>query len=155
MLSVVQTLFVILITAHVQCFPNESSDSLEIKQTFIEMTGCHESEGVTMEEAIEFTSNDKDLEYVNQLVEKQPKLKCFTTCIFESLDLMKGCLVMVGSEFEEGMNESERNSTLKKCTIQMQRCAGKTLGIKDRCECGYIMAKCMAEWEENEKKMKT
>ncbi|XP_055852882.1 uncharacterized protein LOC129916771 [Episyrphus balteatus] len=149
MLSVVLTLFAILISAQVQCFQNESSNSLEEQQSYIEQSGCLE-EGVTMEEALEYTNDDKGFEYTKQLVEKQPNLKCYSACIFESRNLTIGCIVRFSEELEEDMDENELKSYK-----QMHSCASRLIKLNDRCECAYEIVKCLEEFKENEKNIKT
>ncbi|XP_055906389.1 uncharacterized protein LOC129941715 [Eupeodes corollae] len=130
MAKVAILVFVGFLIAHFQgykCF----SDSL------IRLSRCHIKENVSLELAHEFSARHEDLNSFYQLVENNPNLKCMTSCVYEFLNLIKGCSATVDEKFDEFTTDDNAN-TFRNCA--------SNLSETDRCECAYEIEKCARQF---------
>ncbi|XP_055856039.1 uncharacterized protein LOC129919210 [Episyrphus balteatus] len=107
-----------------------------IDQTkFIEDSKCLAKENLSFADVLDFSINDK-----MELAEKNPKLKCFASCLMEFGKILDGCTVV----YTKNLNMEAFGDKKEEFVKIMESCKDVVKGT-DRCECGYQLIKCMTE----------
>ncbi|XP_055904807.1 uncharacterized protein LOC129940481 isoform X2 [Eupeodes corollae] len=120
-------------------FPDADAREISIRKT-----GCHEKEGVSIELAVEYTSEHS--ENFDQLVEANPKLKCLAICLYEVTNTMDGCTSTISDQLREMV---KGNPVKEAMMAKFEECSSNLIGT-DRCECGYQIDKCVTDWMNKE-----
>ncbi|XP_055903907.1 general odorant-binding protein 56d-like [Eupeodes corollae] len=129
MTRVLMFLVIIALGVQARADPPEALDHTK----FIEASNCLKKENLIFADVLEFALEDK-----LELAEKNPKLKCFASCLLEYGKLIDGCTILSKN------SDTVKDKQMEKFVKLVDSCKDVVKG-SDRCECGFQLIKCITE----------